>query len=190
MTEQIGSKIKHLRTAAGISIEELAGAAGINDVQMRLIESDELMPSISTLIKLSRRIGVRLGTILDGEEHPGPAVTRQGESLPTVSTSNSNTTANKHLMFYALAEKKRDRNMEPYMVDVEYVEPDAKNMSNHEGEEFIYVLDGEIELRYGSEVYRLSQGDSIYYDSLVPHCVSTPAGGRKARMLAVIYIPY
>ena len=79
-----------------------------------------------------------------------------------------------HLKFYALAQNKADRNMEPFIVNVEYTVPDAKP-SNHEGEEFLYVLNGDVELAYGQEKYMLHPGDSIYFDSIVPHSLSSPA---------------
>jgi quercetin dioxygenase-like cupin family protein len=60
--------------------------------------------------------------------------------------------------------------------------------STHEGEEFIYVLSGEVEVLYGKDMYRLKTGDCIYYDSIVPHHVHS-AGAAEARVLAVVYAP-
>ena len=61
--------------------------------------------------------------------------------------------------------------------------------SAHEGEEFIYVFSGEVEIVYGAETYRLSVGDSIYYDSIVAHNVHC-RGDRPAQILAVVYAPF
>ena len=61
------------------------------------------------------------------------------------------------------------------------------NLSSHEGEEFIYVMKGEIEVLYGQETYLVSEGDSIYYDSVVPHDLH--AFGDEAKILAVVYTP-
>jgi quercetin dioxygenase-like cupin family protein len=79
--------------------------------------------------------------------------------------------------------------MEPCIVDIQpSLESDYK-LSSHEGEEFILVISGEVEINYGKEVYRLSEGDSIYYDSIVSHNVH--AGNDKpAKILAVVYTPY
>ncbi len=63
-----------------------------------------------------------------------------------------------------------------------------KTLSSHEGEEFIVVEQGCIEIIYGKETYQLNQGDSVYYNSVVPHYVSC-MGDEKAEILAVIYIP-
>ncbi len=190
MGEKIGAKIRQLRESANVTIEEAALAAGIDVSQMARIETGEIAASMSTLIKIARRIGIRVGTILDGGENPGPAITRRDEQVPSISTSNANTAAREHLNFFALAARKTDRNMEPYIVEVEYVEPSKENMSHHEGEEFFYVFEGKVEFRYGAHSYTLGPGDTIYYDSIVPHCVTTPAPGDKARILAIVYIPY
>ena len=61
-------------------------------------------------------------------------------------------------------------------------------LSAHEGEEFIMVLKGELEISYGKSNYRLKEGDTIYYDSIVPHHVHT-AEGQAAQILAVVYTP-
>jgi quercetin dioxygenase-like cupin family protein len=90
------------------------------------------------------------------------------------------------LNFKALAADKNGRHMEPFIVDIE---PSAvQDKSAHEGEEFIHVLAGKISLEYGTETSVLAPGDSIYYDSIVPHRVLA-AEGAPARILAVIYSP-
>jgi quercetin dioxygenase-like cupin family protein len=60
--------------------------------------------------------------------------------------------------------------------------------STHEGEEFVYVLSGEVEVLYGKDMYRLKTGDCIYYDSIVPHHVHC-VGDAEARVLGVVYAP-
>ena len=60
-------------------------------------------------------------------------------------------------------------------------------MSSHEGEEFIYVLDGEIEVVYGKDNFIIGKGDSIFYDSVVPHHLHS--NGQPSKILAVLYTP-
>lgn len=188
MSENIPSKIKQLREAAGLTSSDLAEAAGIDLPRMEMIERGELAPSISILIKLARRLGVRLGTLLDGAEVNDPVVSGPANMNPTISTT---ATANdSHLNFWSLARQKSDRNMEPFIVNVEYAADEKENYSTHEGEEFIYVLEGDVIVRYGNETYTLKSGESIYYDSIVPHCVTTPEKEAHAKVLAVTYTPY
>lgn len=189
MSESIESKIKNLREAANLTIEELAKAVGVTLEQMKLIESGDVHPTISVLMKISRFMGVRLGTILDGTEASGPIINSNGDCNPTINIANGSSKSSDHLNFYSLAENKSDRNMEPLMIDVEFQQTSA-DFSKHEGEEFIYVLDGQINIYYGTETYKLSKGDSIYYDSIVPHLISTPSAEQHAKVLAVTYTPY
>ena len=79
--------------------------------------------------------------------------------------------------------------MEPFIVEIEPGQKSDYMLSSHEGEEFIYVLDGEIEINYGKEIYTLSKGDSIYLDSIVLHNVHA-ASKNSARILAVVYAPF
>ena len=79
--------------------------------------------------------------------------------------------------------------MEPFIVDIIPSSESDFVQSSHEGEEFIYVLAGSIEINYGKSVYTLSEGDSIYYDSVVDHHVHS-ANKSPAKILAVVYAPY
>jgi quercetin dioxygenase-like cupin family protein len=76
--------------------------------------------------------------------------------------------------------------MEPFIVDIEGDAEQSK--STHEGEEFIYVLSGKLSLEYGVDSYILETGDSVYYDSIVPHRVLS-ADKQGLTILAVIYTP-
>ncbi len=78
--------------------------------------------------------------------------------------------------------------MEPFFVEIMPESAKQKTLSSHEGEEFIVLVSGAVEVIYGNETYELKAGDSIYYNSIVPHYVSC-AGEEKAEIYAVIYIP-
>ena len=79
--------------------------------------------------------------------------------------------------------------MEPFVIDINPEDKTEFNLSAHEGEEFIYVMNGEVEIEYGKEKYTLHEGDSIFYDSIVKHHVHG-APGKSAKILAVVYIPF
>jgi mannose-6-phosphate isomerase-like protein (cupin superfamily) len=82
-----------------------------------------------------------------------------------------------------LAHKKPGKNMEPYMIMPSF---SKETVFSHEGEEFMYVLEGTHEFMYGEEKYVLEAGDSIYFDSEVPHS-GRSIGPRRAKVLAVLY---
>ena len=79
--------------------------------------------------------------------------------------------------------------MEPFMIDIEPANEYEYKLSSHEGEEFIFVVEGAIEINYGKNTYQLTKGDSIYYDSIVAHHVH--AGNEKpAKIIGVVYAPF
>ena len=79
--------------------------------------------------------------------------------------------------------------MEPFIIDINPTVETDFVQSSHEGEEFIYVLNGKIEIKYGKSVYTLSEGDSIYYDSVVDHHVHA-AEDSPAKIMAVVYASF
>ncbi|MGD9781084.1 MAG: helix-turn-helix domain-containing protein [Kiritimatiellia bacterium] len=183
----IGPRIRQLREHRELSVEALAQRAACSPEMIAALEAGELVPSLTPLFRLARGLGVRLGTLLDDQSQDGPAIVRQGDAGVTVHFSG-NDPVRKHstLDFHPLAPHKAARNMEPFLVDVHPAPADV-DLNEHEGEEFIYVLSGRIEVRYGKDVHRLDAGDSIYYESVVPHHLH--ALGGDARILAVIYAP-
>ena len=187
----IGSKIKGIRETKNLSVEEIAESSGLSVEQINSIENDQNLPSLGPLIKIARALGVRLGTFMDDNDALGPVVTRaeDRESDTSISFSNGATDARKHMEYHPLAQQKAGRHMEPFIIDINPEENPNFKLSAHEGEEFIYVMQGEIEIEYGKEKYSLKEGDSIFYDSIVKHHVHG-APGKSAKILAVVYIPF
>ena len=186
----VGSKIKGIRESKNFSIEEISERSGLSVEQITSIENDEHLPSLGPLIKIARALGVRLGTFLDDNDDLGPVVCRAEEHLDSsISFSNDATDARKNMEYHSLARQTAGRHMEPFIIDIQPNDEKAFKLSAHEGEEFIYVLSGEIEIAYGKKTYTLKAGDSIYYDSIVMHHVHGVTG-KAARILALVYIPF
>lgn len=186
--KSIGAKIKAYREFRQISTEDLAFKSGLDVKQLERIEEKGVVPSLGHLIKITRALGVRIGTFLDDNGQIGPVVVRAGEEKAALSFSTKDDSAREHLSFYSLAQDKTGRHMEPFMIEMEPSNHPDYKLSSHEGEEFIYVLEGEVEINYGKELYQLKTGDSIYLDSVVAHNVHA-AGNQKAKVLGVVYYP-
>jgi len=92
------------------------------------------------------------------------------------------------MRFHSLGRGKTDRHMEPFYVELLPESAKAPRLSSHEGEEWFVVTAGQVDVTYGRETYHLAVGDSIYYNSVVPHWVSC-AGSEPAAIYAVLYIP-
>lgn len=187
----VGAKIKGLRESKNLTIEDIAERSGLSAEQIASVENDDFLPSLGPLIKIARALGVRLGTFMDDNDELGPVVCRaaEREREHSISFSNDATEARKMMEYHPLAKQKAGRHMEPFVIDIHPNEEPGYTLSEHEGEEFIYVMSGEIEVVYGKQTYRLREGDSIFYDSIVKHHVHG-APGMAAKILAVVYIPF
>ncbi|MBN2166338.1 MAG: helix-turn-helix transcriptional regulator [Marinilabiliaceae bacterium] len=186
-TFNAGSKIKEIRQLKNISIDELASRSGLDINQIEMIESGSIMPSIAPIIKIARALSVRPGTFLDDEDTIGPIITKSDEKTEGTSFSSTNIN-NTNLSFFPLANGKSGRHMEPFIIHVTPTKNNIELSSTHEGEEFIYVISGSIEIKYGNDTFILNTGDSIYYDSIINHKVIA-ANQSSATILAVVYIP-
>ena len=153
----VGSKIKGLRETKNLSIEEVAESTGLSVEQINSIENDQNLPSLGPLIKIARALGVRLGTFMDDNDALGPVVCRaeDREKDSSISFSNGATDARKQMEYHPLAQQKAGRHMEPFIIDINPEENQDYKLSAHEGEEFIYVMEGEVEVVYGKEKYSL-----------------------------------
>jgi transcriptional regulator with XRE-family HTH domain len=185
--QQIGKKISTLRELKKIAAEDLAAKAGLSVKQLYSIESGDSIPSLGVLIRVTRAMGIRIGTLLDDSIKEGPAIMRANEYQSTLSFSTSENENREHLTFFSLAPNKTGRHMEPFIIDIIPNEKSKPIKSSHEGEEFIYVLEGRVTIYYGNEIHDLEKGDSIYLDSIVNHLVTTSTN--KARILGIVYVP-
>ncbi|MCA1902715.1 MAG: XRE family transcriptional regulator [Candidatus Hydrogenedens sp.] len=190
LPSNLGQHIARLREGKGVSREELAKRSRCKTEIIEALEEGQLSPSLAPLLQIARGLGVHLGTLLDDKPQAGPIITRSGsEARPVVRFSGIRVASDSStLEFHPLAYNKAGRHMEPFVIDVHPTVSEDCMFSVHEGEEFIYVLEGKIQVSYGSEIYILSSGDSIYYDSTNPHEVRA-VGENNARILAVIYTP-
>jgi len=187
--KNVGEKVRKVREFKNLSQEELAERSKLSKELIIRIEENKDLPFLAPLIRISRVLGVRLGTFLDDASELGPVIARSGTKKPGLSFSHKDSANPSDLNFFPLASDKAGRHMEPFLVEVEPGRDKEFVLSSHEGEEFLYVLSGEVEVSYGKEVFKISTGDSIYYDSVVGHHVHT-VNDKPARLLAVVYAPF
>ena len=186
----IGERIKNLRESKSVGVEEMSERTELDITQIEKIEQSEDIPSLASLIKIARVLGVRPGTFLDDHDELGPIITRKETHDKKPGFSTKDTSSRQHMDYYPLSLAKSGRHMEPFIIDIAPVPEEIDFVtSSHEGEEFIYCLNGIIEIKYGAETYILQEGDSIYYDSIVPHHVHT-GNALEAKILAVVYTPF
>lgn len=185
--QHLGTKIEKLRCSKGLSIEDVSIKCDLTENQLLIIESGEAIPSLSVLIKICHCLEISIGTLLDGIEVEGVAVTRNGKRPEAINMSSGihDDTANS-LEFYSMAPTKSNRHMEPFIIYINRND-NKQELSSHEGEEFIYIISGELELTHGDTKTVVKEGDSVYYDSIIPHKICSISD--KSKVIAVIYTP-
>ena len=188
--KSLGNRIKSFRESKQISIEDMSERSGLKIDQINHIEENSGLPSLASLIKIARVLGIRPGTFLDDNDELGPVISRKKSHSEPVFSSTNDMGQKKHMSYFPLSTAKSGRHMEPFIIHIDPTEEGADfSVSSHEGEEFIYCMKGQIEITYGKNTYILEDGDSIYYDSIVPHHVHA-AGENGAKILAVVYTPF
>jgi transcriptional regulator with XRE-family HTH domain len=178
----IAEKIKKTRLVRQISVEQLAKLSGLTKGYISKIENSKKAPPFSTLMKISNALNIDVTHLLSADsefsEDMALCIVRANERKEVV------TRGTLYGYYYeALAYKKLGKNMEPFIIMPAF---DKEAVFSHEGEEFMYTLEGTHEFIYGNKRYVLEKGDSIYFDSAVPHS-GRSLGERRAKVLVVIY---
>ncbi len=180
--ESIGQRIQSVRKERNLSQDQLAQLTGFDLDLLTGIEENRIQPQLGTLIKLSKALDSAFGRILSGTGGKPYAVTRKGERTQ-ISRSTSQKGAQKAYTYMSLAPQVQGRHMEALLVQLEAAP--SQDKSQHDGEEFIFVLSGTVMLTVGTDVFELEPGDSAYYLSTTPHLIT--AKEANATILAVLY---
>jgi len=178
---KIGKRIQTYREKLAMTVEDLSERTNLPVGLINDFEGGRVSPAIGLMVKLSRALGQRVGTFLDDQIARDPVITRSAEKEEGIAPHKE--ISKGQYNYYSLGTGKADRHMEPFFVIISPT--DERTKSSHEGEEFVVVVSGEVELLYGKDSYLLREGDTMYYNSLVPHCLS--AVGGDAKIYAVIY---
>jgi transcriptional regulator with XRE-family HTH domain len=180
--DEIGARIRTIREEKGLSLDELSHMTGFAVDLLADIERNEVQPQLGTIIKLSKALDSAFGRLVSGVGDRLYAVTRKDEQK-IVSRSTSDKGTKQVYTYRSLAPEVKGRHMEALIVQLE--ENPEHEMSVHDGEEFIYVLNGVVQLKIGEDCFDLTPGDSVYYLSTTPHLIAAKSG--QATIIAVLY---
>ena len=183
-SNKAGSRIRAYRESHGWSIWDLSQKSGVEEKVINAIEKGEVMPALGVLVKLSRALGLRIGTFMDDQFKPDPIITRADDI-----ESNKVAGEGMNVLGYAshsLALGKPDRPMDPFRI--EFAADGVDAVQHHEGEELIICISGEVELTYGPDKTVLKAGDTAYYNSCVNHGLRA-IGGKPASIYGIVFIP-
>lgn len=179
--KQIGERLKGLREALDISVQEMAETCGISEEKYLKMETGKSELSVSKLYKVSRKYDISLDALMFGEEPHMSSyfLTRRGKGM-----SVERRYAYK---YQSLASGFSGRRADPFLVTVEPKPEDVPvNMDVHSGQEFNMVWEGRMDLRLGDKRFVLEPGDCIYFDANQPHCMRA-LDNVPMRFLAIIF---
>ena len=180
----VGERVKNVRENRGLSLQDISLRTDIDVSTLAQIEAGTIAPPLGSVIKLAKALEMKMGYFISGEEDRAYTIVRHNDRK-VVSRYDSQTGKYYGYEYESLAPHKKDRHMEPFLVTLEPADTEEER-STHDGQEFIWVLQGKMEVRLGGEIHILEPGDAIYYDSTVPHLVKCH-GTETTKILAVLY---
>ncbi len=180
----VGQRVHILRQEMGLTVQDVGQRTGLEPKFLGQIESDEVSPPLGVLIKIAKALDMKLGRFISSGEVKPFTVVRKDERR-IVSRFTSDQGDRYGYTYESLAPDKKDRHMEPFMITLEPSKA-KKELSSHTGQEFIFVLEGAMEMTLDDHTEILHPGDSAYYDSTVPHLIRCH-GEKETVLLAVLY---
>lgn len=175
----IGARIRFMRRQRGMSLDRLAGTAGLTKSFLSKIERGLSVPSIATALKVAESFGISVGELL-GEEQGSESfcVVRKGERRAFMRDRSDG------YNYEMLAAGKRLKSMEPFVMRPPFEFQNGR-LFDHVGEEFIFVLSGAMEVEFPNRRIKLKAGDALYFESHLPHR-SRSLGRKPAEALVVV----
>ena len=182
--QQLSNKLKQLRGAKGMELVVVAASSGVPRERLEEYEQGQSLPAVGELMNLAAVYDVSLNHFFTSEIGTAQVeVVRAGERWKV--EPQSDTAASLNYSYEALSYRLTDKTMSPFHVEIPPNEGGQVQALSHEGEEFHFILSGQVEIAVGEETHHLGAGDAIYFDSRLPHTVRA-LGSRSAKMLACL----
>lgn len=176
---KIGGNLQAVIDAKQVPKESVREALGWDPETLALVLTDQLSPRISELLRLATFLGVGISSLLYGQEQS------EKRAIKTGKNERVGVTRRDFLHYESLAPAFAGRHLEPFVIDLYHGSEPQIEVSRHPGEEFFFILSGELQVTVDGEVYQLEAGDSFYFDSVLPHSLLSVT--EHSRIVAVIY---
>jgi transcriptional regulator with XRE-family HTH domain len=184
----LGNKIRNLRKLRALTLQEVSDLSGLSKPLLSQIENNIAAPPIATLIKISMALGVKIGHFFrDHEMEDRIVVVKKHERYGVKKLFHNQNESTVGYRWESLAYPMARKQMEPFIVEIEPRKEGECLFNDHKGEEFHFILEGKVEFRTADRMVLLESGDSIYFDSGIPHALCGVGG--MARALIIIYTP-
>lgn len=172
----VGEKIKKVRQKKKISLDRVANDTGCSIDYLKKIEAGKAIPPVGTLLQISRALEIDSGLLLREQE---PSAEKRAKAYKKRTENYAYTT---------LTPGAENKHLKAFRVTIDPMKEHKGVGYQHEGEEFVYVSTGRIEVTVGDHVNRLKEGQSLHFNSGIRHKLRN-IGKKKAELLVVIYTP-
>jgi len=184
----IGEKIRRIRQSKGLTLEDISQRTGLSKALISRIENEHVSPPIATLLRIASALKVEISHFFTDQTSPHKVTVVRHHERSTTRDSMIAVGQDAGYTYELLAFKKDDKHMEPFIVEFDLKDRKEVPMQQHKGEEFLHVLEGRLEFFTEDEVIILEKGDSIYFDSGIPHGYRG-LGDIPPKALVVVYAP-
>jgi len=176
--QTLGELIAAKRAERGMTLETLANETGQTPESLQQIESGDLIPPVAVVLSLSRILGLYSDSLLQGES----------ESEPRTDQEQAVRVRTDHYSYRLLTPHLAQQYLKAFHVTIDAAADLEGPGYQHQGEEFTYVLQGEVVISVGENTNHLRQGDSLHYNSGIVHKLRNP-GDTPCELLVVLYVP-
>ncbi len=183
---KIGHKVRDLRRKYRYTLQDLEAKTGLTKDFLSQVEDDQVVPPVATLIKLAKALNVGLAYFFQDEAGAQRISITRSHDRTRLTRRPHHQEGEVTYIYESLENTKPDKHMEPFLVEFPVLRTDEMVFVSHEGEEFLYLMEGRLEFRTADRVEILEPGDSIYFDSEISHsfrCVGT----KPARAVVVVW---
>jgi quercetin dioxygenase-like cupin family protein len=176
--KSFGAKLQQLRLARKISFEKLSNLTGFSQRYLKEIEEGIAVPPVSAVIQIAKALSVDSGSFLSAEEQEA-SQRRRRESFFKRTQAYS---------YKTLTPDAGEKHMKAFLVTIDPKQEHQMVQYRHEGEEFLYVIKGNVEVRVGEDQNLLKKGETLHFNSGMTHKLLN-LGDEEAKLLVVIYTP-
>lgn len=183
---EIGSRTRDLREKMHLTLHDLAAKTGLNKEVLNEIEVNEVVPPVAALLKISQALGVRMAHFFEKDVSKiKVSLTRKKERVRIKGRPHHHI-GEVNYTYESLESKKADKHMDPFFVEFKYVDTSDLVFTSHDGEEFVYLLEGRLEFRTNDMVAVLDSGDSIYFQSDLNHSLRS-LNKKSAKAVVIVW---
>jgi quercetin dioxygenase-like cupin family protein len=175
--QSVGQKITRLRKDR-LTITELANETGLTADFIQKVETGEVLPPVGVLLRISKALSIDSASLFSGEAEKEASEKRRRSFMKRT----------QEYSYQVLTPAAENKHLKAFHVTIEPREEHRMVEYSHEGEEFLYVLKGKIEVLVGENSNILKRGESLHFNSAIVHKVKN-LGSEPAKMIAVIYTP-